>query len=275
MKISYFIIGLFLISCKQVDLNKNQKLDKSAIFAILQGEWLNNEFINKVKETKSPSKSYNEDLTFSALSIDTTNCSIDTLSVGCSINNNHEAFTFKAMFNITDSFRTDINNYNKKDDYFTLILKIDNPDTSLYLNEYSVSNQLIKSIQYKRTKTKTYKYGVGSCIDDFVRSNLFEGSYKQFSANDSDLKRQILFSKNGFVNSLYDKQFYDVQVDFIVSYKNLDMIFFMDSLDNYSNCIRKFYKIKNDTIMIFNTKKAIETGWDTIAELQYKLIKQK
>lgn len=268
-------IFLFLTSCQtsgtQTETNLQTQNDTlsnqhTEIKSIINGSWYELNYIDDIRQTKSPFKSQNALTSIVEIDIDTTKAIGDTLEVGApSI---HEGYSFRIVFKTgltKNSVQTDIIDYENENNFYELGYDISNQDTTLIIYHYDKNKKLLGQIKYKKVPKNSE-----SALQYMVNKTLFSSNYKTVDSLGQTLT--VNFSNDGNVTGLPNCKKYYVLTDFVAGPENnLDQVCFDIQTDN-QRCYA--YEIKGDTIKLYDTKESEDHIDLLLGQLKYKLIKQ-
>lgn len=234
---------------------------------LLAGLWVNKEYIDEIKRTKSPQKSYEKVGNITDMLIDTSKIKSDTLSLYCN-EGFHEVGIVKlkfdpAIFENGIKRHHRINNFD--DEYCRLKLNRTRDILTLYWNEQQ--GKSIKPIQFYKVSIPPGQEGDPHYT--IINRILISGNYL---ATDSLKNRfKVSFTDDGKVKGLNDFKTYQVLTDYMTPPNNLDEIGF--EIDKQLNWYG--FKISADTLNIYGIKEAADSVNEVLTNLKYKLVRQK
>jgi len=243
----------FLFSCKQKAL-------KNEFIPIVQGAWVKKSYIDEVLKSKSPALSAQLTTEIMVLNISTSEIKGDSLKV----------YVGKAAHQIADVmmyFRpgkrphtilmadTEVGYHiTGKDTVITLYFSLDGkPD----------------SVQYIKALHKAPIKNVGDGLDSMLNKGLIAGKY---TLQENGATKDVEFAVNGDVKGLGNYKTYFINNDYIKGMINVDGINLDMRLGNPSGLA---YKIKGDTLDLYNIKVDEDKAVTVITGLKYHLVKKK
>lgn len=246
---------------------KNPVTDSTKTFkSIINGDWYQASYIDSIQETKSPFRSQNALAEYVELSINTNQASGDSVEVGAP--GIHEGTSFIIYFKpglTSTSFPTNILDEDTASNFYEPSYNITRNDTSLIILHYNKDKKLIGQTKYLRVPKNSE-----GALQFMVNKTLFAGNYKveDSSGNLSVLK----FTNDGLVTGLPVFKKYYVLTDFVAGPENnVDEVCF-DIQTNNQQCYA--FKIKGDTIQLYDVKESADQDTLQRGQLKYKLVKQ-
>jgi len=273
MKLSILILPslFFLTAC-----HTNSSLtDKSTISkqnetiellkSILNGYWVEPTYINDVSKTKSPFKSQNTLAAIVELDIDTSDIKDDSIEVRAPDIHEGTSFTLYFRPGITaTSIPTNIKDYETETNFYELGYELTNKDTSLIIYHYNKDKKLLEQTKYIKVPKNTE-----GALQYMVNKTLFAGNYKTTDSLGQTINVQ--FTNDGIVTGFANfKKFY-ILTDFVAdSETSLDQVCFDIQTPNQKCYV---YKIKDDTINLYELVENENAIAVRLGQLKYKLIK--
>jgi len=199
---------------------------------------------------------------------------IDSVDIGYSVNN-HEASDFMLYSKtgrISTSLKTALPDYDLESNFYELGYSMQGKVTTLILYHYNKSRKIIDKTSYtkvanKATDTTDAAWG----IQYITNAKVMNGTYITRDSLGNRLK--VKFDSEGRMSGLYNFSSFLINTDFVVSYQNnLDEIIF--DIDSKHG---KFYtfKIKADTLKLYDTQPNTDSSKDIIGRLKYKFVRKK
>jgi len=269
----------FLCSCHSVNKAKEDKLsDKVSVhgkdFFLLDGSWLSMDYMNHIRDTKSPLLAYDMPKPVMVeLFINTSALLSDTLDCGADYDL-HEGGNFQIYFpENADGTFTIAHNGNSDLNDGKLKITIKKGDTILHLYNTNQEGKITKHYAYKRIFNPDTSDKQFSPLNYFVKGNLIAGSYKYNN-------EIVAFYANGKVDfPAIHHHYYDVLTDMCCPRVGADIIMFGDKPligTNFNYSQNLGYKVTKDSLLIYtlaqDTTVPTYTGLDS---LKYKLVKNK
>lgn len=244
---------------KTIDIQQNYS-------SVLNGDWVEPNYIEDLKKTKSPQKSQNNLNSIVELNIDSSKIEGDSLEVGSpSI---HEGMSFFVFFRpgiTANAFPTSLVDYNNESNFYELGYLITSKDTTVVIYHYDKNKKLIGQNEFK----KVPKNSEGA-LQYMVNKTLVAGKYQ--TTNTTGKSMTVEFTNDGKIIGLADFTRYYVLTDFVAGpLNNLDEICF-DIQTKNQKCYA--YEIKGDTINLFETIENEDHITLTLEQQKYKLVKQ-
>ncbi|GGB70851.1 hypothetical protein GCM10007424_08560 [Flavobacterium suaedae] len=214
----------------------NSKLNKLA--KQLSGLWINSSYLDSIKVSKSISKSRNYYSDILGFYLYEENLLSEKSSIW-GFTENEGGYTYPIKYN------TDTNNF-----IFDVSRKNEYPeemDFSMYLKKDKL--EIMYTIP-KRKKILYTRISHSKNIDELdyeLNHILFEGTYV-----DSITQKEFIFQRNGTVKGFDSITNYELQYNFVVELKPIDMIFLSSSDEPYSDLYH--YEIKDDKIMLYSNR---------------------
>jgi hypothetical protein len=283
--LSLFLLLFVLISCKS---NSKQPVKDSAVNVkiadpthvlieqfgpIIQGVWVKSDYINDLVLTKSPYASRKKLDGTAAFTIEMDLVEKDSVVVGASLNN-HEGSSFALVFrkgHRATSLVTRMKDYDLKTNYFELGYNIAGRDTSLILYHYNRGNHIIDSTKYTKVLSKQFGVDMDNGVEYITNKLLITGNYTTTDTTGTALN--IKFMNDGKVLGFPDFVKYFINTDFVAGPENdLDQLYF----DDYEKNQKQFlFKIKADTLNIYDVNESADSIHLEWGKLKYKLVKVK
>ncbi|SEO20769.1 hypothetical protein SAMN05192574_10681 [Mucilaginibacter gossypiicola] len=291
MKNSSLLILIFvaLISCKSKNktpvsdtaLQSNKQTANTStnqdslqqIKTIMNGVWVKSDYINDLNRTQSPYLSSKKLSGIAALEISLGSTESDSLVVDISLNNHEGAnlTLFLKQGHQRTSFKTNWIDYKTPANFYELGYKIASGDTSLLLYHYNKNNRVIDSTKYVRVLDKQTVNDMGYGINYITNKLLITGDYVMI--DDNKKRSSITFTNEGNVSGFPDYEAYYVNTDFVAGPQNdLDQFSFNINTPQQKDYL---FKIKGDTLNIYNTDFSADSIHLKLGTLEYKLVKRK
>lgn len=293
MKITFLIaISLFLFSsCQEKklaesnpeskDLEERQNSNKTELENLsenLKGVWLPEDYVQKLKQTKSAFLASSAIPDIAELQIDTKNIRNDSLYITSSLNN-HEGYGFKIWItneNGQKVLKTDVRDWEKEKSVSEFKYQI-GPDTTITILKKDKKGKTLSTINFKRIRDSKYINEAGGQGFDFLaRKNILNGEYHLSGAKGNAIGN-VKFNPETEKIIGFKYKFYDLQTDFGTGpeYKG-DVVYFLHTPDEYSNSESFAIKVKNDTLQLWTTEEdSTDYSKLKLKDLQYLLIKKK
>lgn len=238
---------------------------------IINGVWVKTDYILDITKNKSPYQSGADFNNQATIVIDTSYLAKDTLSVGASLNN-HEGSNFTILFapgQQPNSLKTRLLDYDTETNYYELGYEIAHNDTNIVLYHYNKKNKLIDEVKYTRVLNSQPKNGGADYGISYITNKLLiTGKYTLADSSGSPMN--IQFYNDSKVLGLGDFTTYEVITDFTEC--NTDLIYF----DDYEKNRHGFsFKLKSDTLNIYEVKENADSTKQEVGKLKYKLVKYK
>jgi len=248
---------ILTLSCGSDKKETNQPIDDSSntdslkkqFVPIIKGVWVTSDYINDIRQNKSPFKAY-EKLSGAAAIIINSEAS-DSLVAGISFNN-HEGSSLTIYFKRGHTSHSLLTNHNvyESSDSFEVAYTITKNDTILLMNRYTAAGKLLQSRPYTRVSTNTAHNSMDWGIEQVVNAELLAGTY---TVEGTKPAVTVTFSQNGTVTGFEDFTTYFVGTDFAVNdpdeLPGNDYIYFYKKGDDI-NSITYDFKIKADTLVL-------------------------
>ncbi len=271
MKLTVIIFSIFLIlsgcSSDKIKLDSVRQISSP----IFKGVWVSTDYIDQIQKTKSPLKSASKLLGVASMLFGG-NSNSESLHVGISWNN-HEGTDFTLYFKEgqkQNSLKTNLPDYDHKNNFYELAYEMTNNDTTIFLNHYTKANQLIDSKRFSKIRSYKPTDDLGGGIQFIVNSKLISGTYDVIDTLNSHSVAQ--FKDDGSVIGFLDYKKYVIQTDFIAGPENnLDQICFDISTKN-AQCFT--YQINGSTINIYEVTEDANHEFLQVGKLKYTLVRQ-
>jgi hypothetical protein len=223
------LILCILLSCKSKitgddqDPSTTKPLDqtpelKHQFTPLINGIWVSQDYLKKVKKSKSPMAAAAKADGVTAMAIDTSKLQGDSIMVPVIINNhegNNVALRFEAGRNT--------NTVTLGNDELTY--KIKNADTTLIVYHYNTNTKETMTIKFIKALQSNPGIQPSYGLNMAVNKNLMAGTY--IAADAAGKKYDVSFSPDGKVSGLPGFSTYYVQIDLVASSKeNADQIIF-------------------------------------------------
>ena len=265
-----FYCSIILTSCQNnTSLVDNQKSDKSegikkTFKSIINGIWVEPNYIEDISKTKSPNKSQESLVSMVELGIDTTEITGDSLEVGAP--GIHEGTSFTVYFRHgtkETSLPTNIVDYDTETNFYELGYVIINKDTTLVIYHFDKNKKLLDETKYHKVPNNSE-----GALQYLVNKTLFSGIYDASDTVGNKMKIQL--TNDGLIKGLSNFKKYYVITDFVADPESkLDKVCF-DIQTKNQTCYA--YKILSDTINLYETTEK-EEGL-RLGPLKYRLVKQ-
>jgi hypothetical protein len=281
--ISVLLMGT-LVACRSVSGNTNRDslnkrghtpksyasenlapIKKYKIF--LAGDWVNKDYFDEIKRTKSTQQAYGKAGPITDMLIDTGAIKADTLLVQYN-SSFHEAFSLIINFKPR-----------KSDDAITAYDPADYIDRKFYKLKINAANELLTVFIYDKQrqfvdsvhffKPPTRSHGQISADDYLINQILISGNYVATDSLKNSFK--VSFTNDGKMTGLNDFKTYGIGTDFMTPPNNIDQIF----LDGGKTQKMYGFKINADTLNLYETKDAPDSVNLVLTNLKYKMVRQK
>ncbi|WP_256012365.1 hypothetical protein [Desertivirga xinjiangensis] len=231
-KLKYFIvIFLAAVSCQsekrtrkakdtttiEVETLNNKEVPKKAIKggfpSVLNGDWVQTDYVESIKVTKSPARSHNKIGKYSSIIIQEAEKSADSLYVGCSMGN-HEGWQFTIYPGLSGKdtlYKTNLIDYDDRSNYYLLGYSVGG-DTTLTLFHYNKNNKLIDKTEYTRILKSSSSNSVESGIQYLANREVFAGKY--ICSDSLGHSKTVSFSPEGNLSGFSGYQTYRINTDF-------------------------------------------------------------
>lgn len=238
---------------------------------IIKGNWVMTDYINSLKVTKSPIKSWEVLKGIVEIWIGD-EINEGRLEVGASYNN-HEGYSFGIYFELgqnSKSLKIDLNTYEEDSSFYELGYEIAKADTFLYLYHYKKNKILIDKRQFLKVNLIKTIDKADAALEYKTNEILISGKY--YLVDKTDSKIPVVFNSDGTVIGLPGIKTYYINTDFMVGpLNNLDELSFNIYQKNQKNYA---IEIKSDAIYLYETKEDKDHINLLLGKLKYKLLKQ-
>jgi len=281
-KILFAILcSVSLIACRSKSQDKDRRNKQAASSAksdtaetqalinkikpALAGLWMNKEYIDEIKRTKSPQQAYGKVGNVTGILIDPSKIKSDTLSLYCN-SGFHEAISLTIKFD-PDIFKNTITVHDFTTGKKYWRLRLNETGKLLTLYRYDEQSKSIERIQLSKAPVTNSQDGDPNLV--IINQVLISGNYIATDSLKNSFK--VSFTDDGKVKGLNNFKTYEVLADFTTPPNNLDEIGF--DIDKQ----RKWYgfKINADTLNIYETRDAADSISLLLTNLKYKLVRQK
>jgi len=233
----------------------------------LAGDWVNKDYFDEIKRTKSTQLAYGKAGPITDMLIDTGAIKADTLLVQYN-SSFHEAFSLIINFNP-----------GKSEDAITAHDPADYIDRKFYKLKINAVNQLLTVFIYDKQgkfvdsvhffKPPPGDHGQISVDDYLINQILISGKYIATDSLKNSFK--VSFTNDGKLTGLNDFKTYGIGTDFMTPPNNIDQIF----LDGGKTQKMYGFKINADTLNLYETKDAPDSVNLLLTNLKYKMVRQK
>jgi hypothetical protein len=270
------LIVFSLASCASIKTKSNldtsqAKPSKQNIISQLQGVWVLTDYINEIKQTKSPLKSANKLKGIVTMIINGSNKN-NKIEVTASWNN-HEGLNFITYLkegHSQNTLKTDIPDYEEESNYYEIGYETINKQTFLFLYHFNKENKLLDKKQFSKVAETQKDNDVTAGLQQLVNKEIFAGNYTLIDSTNSKLK--VVFNSDGSLVNFPGFKSYFVLTDFLGGPdNNLDQVCFNLSEPDFK-CFA--FEIKGNAINLYNTHSDEEKGILILDKLQYKLEKE-
>lgn len=242
------------------DTSNTESLKKQFL-PVIKGVWVTSDYINDIRQNKSPYKAYEKLSGAAAIMIN--NTASDSLVAGMSLNN-HEGSSLAIYFKPGHTPHSLLTNHSvyESSDSFELAYTITKNDTLLFMNRYTATGKLISSRKYTQVSYDTTHNDLGWGVEQVVNKDLLAGTY---NIDGTKPPIMVTFNQDGTVTGFEDFTTYFVGTNFSVNdpdeLPGNDYIYFYKKGDGL-NSISYDFKIKADTLLLSHSG------------AHYKLVKQ-
>ena len=292
MKKNFYTVVFFSIflSCGSNTKSNHQdtlahnanKIDNSAkgllkrFGPFINGFWVKKDYVESIIKTKSPRQSYSKANGMVAIIINRDSVKGDsmTAAVGWENHEGGELVLKLKTGQMQSALKTTLVTVeDNPGDFYELGYRVVAHDTNVIVYHYNKQKKLIRSDLYMKDLPEV---GKPSELSDVgyrrVNQALVTGVYSALDSIGQPLK--IKMDNEGNITGFNGFKSYAVNIDFAEGYReNLDEIWF----DPFDNKKRKAYafKIKRDTIKLYDTSLNADSTELILGKLKYNLIKQK
>jgi hypothetical protein len=277
----YITIGIFTIyffsSLTFQNINDKKKplqINYSLIHTsspILNGVWVSSDYVKAIQVNKSPLKSRDSLREIVSMVIDCTSKE-DSLNILADWNNHEEInFTiFNKVGHKENSFKTGIEDYNDKTNYYELGYVIDGNDTILFIYHLNKENILLDKkpfIKISNQPVRDKDWG----IRYIVNKTIMTGKYTMTDSHNN--KTEITLNNDGSIIGYCKFKTYEVSTDFCgwAPWEYSDRICFnvlTDSVECYN------FKIIKNSLKLYELTYDEDNMKVHIGSLKYELFKQ-
>jgi hypothetical protein len=279
------LILLLIISCKSNtkptnanSLSATQPLNTTEAliqkFApIIQGFWVKSDYVTAITHSRSPYASRKSLDGLAAIEIKMDSLKKESVLAGASLNN-HEGYQFAVLFKAghkSNSIETHMPDWNVNTNFYELGYTVNGKDTTLVMYHYNKNNRLLDSVAYTKVLNNyAYNY-MDYGISYLTNKALISGRYTTTDSTGTALK--VEFNDEGKVLGFLEFVKYDINTDFVAGPENdLDQIYF----DDYEKNQKQFlFKIKADTLNLYDVNKSADSIHLVWGKLKYKLVRVK
>lgn len=271
------LTSFILLSCSNnktisVDNETNQiESIKQKIIPILNGAWVLTDYIKAIEENQSPLKA-SDKLRGVVTMIIEAEIKSDSIEVGASLNN-HEGYSFTTYFitgETPNSLKTNITDYNDKNNYYEIGYEAVDNDIVLVLYHYNKVNKLIDKKMFTKVADKAQSRDVEWGLQYIVNEKLFSGNYLFIDSTNTAI--EVNMKSDGSLTNHPNLKTYYVSTDFTMDPETaIDGIIF--NL-NEKNSKWFTFKINKDTTYLYPVIKNEEGEFSRLDKVQYTLIKK-
>ena len=231
---------------------------------IIQGVWVKSDYLEKIKQTKSPLAADNLAYGMTALYIRTDSIKIDSLIVP-DIADNHDGSYWTLYFR----------KGKKKNSVLLgpgeLTYNIKHKDTCLFISYYDKELKKNINTKYIRTYKFTPSNDFGNGIDYYINKILIAGQYNLY--DDNGLISKVEFKDDEKLSGFFNFKTYKINIDMhSETQATLDEIFFQGENKVHGSFAFKF---NADTLNLYTTKENADSVSSSIDKLKYKLVREK
>jgi hypothetical protein len=220
--------------------------DCRAYKAIIHGRWYDRAFIDDVRRTRSPYRSFRALAGIVELHIDTSQAAGDSLEVGAP--GIHEGFSFTLTFacgHVANALRTNIGALNQDDHHYELGFVVLKDDTSLVIYHYDARYMLIETTRYSRIRTNAE-----SALQVMVNKTLLSGRYD--AVDSAGTHYTVTMTDDGRLSGIPGVKGYYVITDYVAGpAQSVDEICFDIQTVN-QRCYA--FEIQGKTIQLYKTQ---------------------
>jgi len=242
---------------------------------VIQGEWVRTDYINGLKQGKTPYELRHKLDGIAEMSIQIQNKDVDSTWVGYSLNN-HEGANFEIYYKVGHS--SDRLKTNQPAEIYEmngtceLGYKISGKDTNVFVYHYNkkgtltLTEKYIRVPRYKSVDTNNAAWG----IDYVTRKIIASGKYL---ATDSLANTfSVDFNENGNVVGFANYKTYDLATDFNGGPANDQDQLYFDMLTKQQD--QFLFKLKADTLSLYSVALSEDSTQLRFGKLRYKLVRQ-
>lgn len=231
---------------------------------IIQGVWVEKDYVDKVIKTKSPLAAEDEIGDITTMYINTDHIHGDSIIVA--MGDNHEGSERILKFQPGKTSST------IKFGSGELGYLIEKGDTILLVSWFNDQKKKNVITKYSKALNKQHDNNLGQGLNYVINKGLIAGNYTLADSTGGIF--QINFSDYGKVSGFSDFKSYEINIDLNEEpMDNLDEIIFFD-MDNKNNKSYSF-KIEADTLNLYNTYPNNDSTQLILGKRVYKLVKQK
>lgn len=247
----------------------NQVLSKETLALIgkfkpiIQGVWVKADYLEKIKETKSPLAASSFASWITTLFINCDSIKGDELKVLAGYGN-HDSGDVTIKFEHGKKPETIL-----FDDH-DLSYTISNGDTVLFLPQFDERKKIYFSRKYVRVLSKQPTDNFGYGIYLAVNKAVIAGNY--LFTDTLGNKKKVRFNDDGKLIGFPDFYSYQINIDFNDLYDNLDVITLQGKIKHFMSYS---FKINADTLNLYTTKENADSISLSIDKLKYKLVREK
>jgi len=278
---AFFISGIFF-SCKgSKDQSAKDSIGTDSLAntqealikkfgPIIQGVWVEKGYIDKLGETKSPIASTDFEGYISSMKINVGQNAVDSITVPA-IWGNHEGGDTRLIFKPGKQKNTLLFRLGEQGNLGELAYSIENNDTILttYLPDEKRKGKFFISKYIKIFNTNAGNEGEG--LYYAVNKKIISGNYASIDSTGKNMN--IIFTNDGKLTGIPDLNGYSINIDFDGGPpNNMDEISFLKNekvLQSYT------FKIKADTLKLYETRLNADSTEYILDKLKYKLVRQK
>lgn len=243
--------------------NQSEELIKK-FKPIVQGVWVNADYVEKVIRTKSPLAAADLATWITTFYVNTDQITGDSIKFIAGYGN-HDSGDVTIKFQPGKAPGTIL--FNGQD----LSYSIENGDTTLLVPQYDEAKKQYFKTKFKRILQRQPDKKLGYGLYNYVNKSLVAGNYKLTDSRGSTSK--ISFTEDGKVIGLLNCKTYFINIDLNSDANdNLDEIGF--NIDTKRQVWYSF-KIIADTLKLYETGENADSTELVLGKLKYKLVRQK
>ena len=236
---------------------------------IIQGVWIEKNYIEKVIKTRSPLAAADEIKGNTILYINTDHLKGDSLIIPAG--DNHEGTQFTVKFHPGKSSGSI-----KISEGGELGYSIKKGDTILLLSFFDDQQKKMITTKFIKALNKQPDDDLGYGMNYMINKGLIAGNYT-LTDSIGNISR-VRFNNDGTVSGFLNFIKYNINIDLNEEpMDNLDEIYFSDLKNDRNGALNDDYSFKfsADTLNLYSTKPNSDSTKSVLDKLKYKLIKQK
>jgi len=240
----------------------------------IQGVWVKSDYVNDLKNTRSPFASKEKLGGVASLIINLADERTDSTHIGYSLNN-HEGSDFVLYFKkgqMETSLKTGLPDYDIKSNFYELGYSLIGNDTSLVLYHYNKERKIINKIFYTRVALKAEDETDAAWGITYITNKLLiTGKY--LAIDTAGTNSSVEFGNDGKVSGFQGYKSFYINTDFAAGPENnVDDIVFDLNTKTHRPYI---YNFKDDTLYFYVEGANADSTELVPGKLKYKLVRQK